>query len=193
MSSTTCRQTRVSANTIPRNEEITKSEKMTKNDDLLSETEIRRREILSKIKIITISDLRKEWQNRSQEHAEKQRLNPFSEDFDHAHAMEVRLHKGDCGYGRPEEGSKTEERGNRALQHIHKEIEELCLIIKDVGVRGRDRRIRVTFGRLFQRYVRISDKLVGILLRARKHQRLEFDGEMLWQGVHDDVIITLLD
>uniref|UniRef100_A0A8C5MGM3 Actin-binding Rho-activating protein n=1 Tax=Leptobrachium leishanense TaxID=445787 RepID=A0A8C5MGM3_9ANUR len=135
----------------------------------------------------------KEWQTRSDIHVEKQKRNPFSEDFDHAHAMKVRLHKGDNGYGRPEEGSKTEERGKRAHRHIHKEIEELCLIIKDMGVRGKDGRIRVTFGRLFQRYVQVSDKLVGILLRARKHQQLEFDGEMLWQGVHDNVIITLVD
>ncbi|KAG8567219.1 hypothetical protein GDO81_013542 [Engystomops pustulosus] len=145
------------------------------------------------IRIITISDLRKEWQLRSEEHVERQRLNPFSDDFDHQHAMDVRLRKGDNGYGRPEEGSKTEQRGKRALQHIHKEIDEMCLIVRDMGMRGRDGKIRVTFGRLFERYVRISDKVVGILLRARKHGRLDFEGEMLWQGVHDNVIITLLE
>ncbi|XP_072269807.1 actin-binding Rho-activating protein-like [Pyxicephalus adspersus] len=153
----------------------------------------RRKALLSKIKILSISDLRKEWQSRSQEHVEKQKLNPFSDEFDYQHAMEVRLRKGDTGYGRPQEGSKTEARGQRALHHIHKEIEEMCLIIKDMGVRGRDGRIRVTFGRLFDQYVRISDKVVGILLRARKHGRLDFEGEMLWQGVHDNVIITLLE
>ncbi|CAI9597224.1 unnamed protein product [Staurois parvus] len=72
-------------------------------------------------------------------------------------------------------------------------MEEMCLIIKEVGVQGRDGKIRVTFGRLFDRYVRISDKVVGILLRARKHGYLDFEGEMLWQGVHDNVIITLLE
>ncbi|XP_066444124.1 actin-binding Rho-activating protein-like [Eleutherodactylus coqui] len=157
-----------------------------------SEAEERRRALLSKIRILTISDLRKVWQHRSEEHLEKQRLNPFSDDFDHQHAMDVRLHKGDNGYGRPEEGSKTEQRGKRAHQHIQKEIDEICLVIRDLGVRGRDGRIRVTFGRLFDSYVRISDKVVGILLRARKHGRLDFEGEMLWQGVHDKVIITLL-
>ncbi|KAG8567218.1 hypothetical protein GDO81_013542 [Engystomops pustulosus] len=158
-----------------------------------SEAEKRRQDLLSKIRIITISDLRKEWQLRSEEHVERQRLNPFSDDFDHQHAMDVRLRKGDNGYGRPEEGSKTEQRGKRALQHIHKEIDEMCLIVRDMGMRGRDGKIRVTFGRLFERYVRISDKVVGILLRARKHGRLDFEGEMLWQGVHDNVIITLLE
>ncbi|KAM9296207.1 actin-binding Rho-activating protein-like [Gastrophryne carolinensis] len=159
----------------------------------MSEAEERRKALLSKIKIITISDLRRAWQSRSEEHMEKQKLNPFSEDFDHQHAMEVRLRKGDQGYGMPEEGSKTEARGKRAHTHIHKEIEEMCLIIRDMGVPGRDGKRRVTFGRLFEQYVRISDKVVGILLRARKHGRLHFEGEMLWQGVHDNVIITLLD
>ncbi|XP_071966899.1 actin-binding Rho-activating protein-like [Engystomops pustulosus] len=163
------------------------------NMEQRSEAEKRRQDLLSKIRIITISDLRKEWQLRSEEHVERQRLNPFSDDFDHQHAMDVRLRKGDNGYGRPEEGSKTEQRGKRALQHIHKEIDEMCLIMRDMGMRGRDGKIRVTFGRLFERYVRISDKVVGILLRARKHGRLDFEGEMLWQGVHDNVIITLLE
>uniref|UniRef100_A0A803JSQ4 Actin-binding Rho-activating protein n=1 Tax=Xenopus tropicalis TaxID=8364 RepID=A0A803JSQ4_XENTR len=133
----------------------------------------------------------RQWQSRSEGHIERQRLNPFSEGFDHTHAMAVRLRKGDRGYGRPEEGSRTEERGRRALRHIHKEMEEMCLVIEQMGVKGRDGRVRVTFGRLFQRYERISDKVVGILLRARKHKMLEFEGEMLWQGVHDHVIITL--
>uniref|UniRef100_A0A673HS45 Costars domain-containing protein n=1 Tax=Sinocyclocheilus rhinocerous TaxID=307959 RepID=A0A673HS45_9TELE len=51
---------------------------------------------------------------------------------------------------------------------------------------------RVTFGELFDRYVRISDKVVGILMRARKHGKVAFEGEMLWQGRDDGVIITLL-
>ncbi|XP_053556391.1 actin-binding Rho-activating protein-like [Bombina bombina] len=175
------------------NMETRDPEIMGNNKDKCAEAENRRKELLSKIKIMTMSDIRKEWQSWSDAHTEKQKRNPFSEDFDHSHAMAVRLHKGDNGYGRPEEGSKTEERGNRAKNHIHKEIEEMCLIIRDMGVKGRDGRIRVTFGRLFQQYVRISDKVVGILLRARKHKHLDFEGEMLWQGVHDNVVITLLD
>ncbi|XP_063819558.1 actin-binding Rho-activating protein-like [Pseudophryne corroboree] len=182
----------MSESSLSRDKSIKMSENKSDNREQLSEAEDRKKALLSKIKILTISDLRKEWQLRSEEHAEKQRLNPFSDDFDHQHAMEVRLRKGDHGYGRPEEGSKTEERGKRALQHIHKEIEEMCLIIRDMGVRSKDGKIRVKFGRLFERYVQISDKVVGILMRARKHGRLDFEGEMLWQGVHDNVIITLL-
>ncbi|XP_068118938.1 actin-binding Rho-activating protein-like [Hyperolius riggenbachi] len=183
----------MSANSPATDQERETSEKGDNACGQCSEAQEKRKALLSKIKIITISDLRKQWQSRSEVHVEKQRLNPFSDDFDYQHAMDVRLHKGDKGYGRPEEGSKTESRGKRALQHVHKEVEEMCLIIRDMGVRGRDGKIRVTFGRLFDQYVRISDKVVGILLRARKHGHLDFEGEMLWQGVHDDVIITLLD
>lgn len=49
--------------------------------------------------------------------------------------------------------------------------------------------ITVEFGKLFDRYV---SKLVGILLRARKQRLVDFEGEMLWQGKDDHVLITLL-
>lgn len=45
---------------------------------------------------------------------------------------------------------------------------------------------------LLQIYNYISDKVVGILLRARKHKLLEFEGEMLYQRRDDDVPIFLL-
>ncbi|KAJ1122908.1 hypothetical protein NDU88_001381 [Pleurodeles waltl] len=162
-------------------------------DGVEEEAAMRRKMLLSKVKITTMADVRMAWQCRSEEHQENQRRNPFSEDFDHAHAMSVRLKKGDRGYGRPKEGSATEKRGQRAHQHVRKEMEDLCLVIRDMGVQGRDGHRRVTFGRLFEHYVRVSDKVVGILLRARKHGMLDFEGEMLWQGVHDHILITLLD
>ncbi|XP_028666460.1 actin-binding Rho-activating protein [Erpetoichthys calabaricus] len=145
-----------------------------------------------KILVATINDLRRTWQKWSEEHIEQQKLNPFSDEFDYEHSMAVRLVKGDVGYGRPKEGSRTAERAKRAQKHIHKEMEELCFIIRDVGVQCKDGYIRVTFGRLFDRYVTISDKVVGILLRCRKHGMVAFDGEMLWQGQDDNVVITLL-
>uniref|UniRef100_A0A4W6EHQ3 Costars domain-containing protein n=1 Tax=Lates calcarifer TaxID=8187 RepID=A0A4W6EHQ3_LATCA len=52
--------------------------------------------------------------------------------------------------------------------------------------------ITVEFGKLFEHYVTISNKLVGILLRARKQKLVDFKGEMLWQGKDDHVLITLL-
>ncbi|XP_019715995.1 actin-binding Rho-activating protein isoform X1 [Hippocampus comes] len=145
------------------------------------------------IKITTTGDIKGRWQQWSEEHTEGQKLNPFSEDFDYDYAMSLRLRKGDSGYGRPKEGSKTAERGDRAHKHIHREMEEMVWIIRDMGFRDGEGRATVTFGRLFDRYVKISDKVVGILLRCRKHKMLDFEGEMLWQGQDDHVVITVKD
>ncbi|KAK6479585.1 actin-binding Rho-activating protein-like [Huso huso] len=153
---------------------------------------VARKSTRPKIKVSTMGDLRSNWQKWSEQHSEQQKLNPFSKEFDYEHAMACRLLKGDQGYGRPKEGSKTAERARRAERHIHKEMEEMCFIIRDMGVKCKDERVRITFGGLFDRYVKISDKVVGILLRCRKHGMVQFEGEMLWKGQDDDVIITLL-
>ncbi|CAN9512193.1 unnamed protein product [Ophioblennius macclurei] len=146
-----------------------------------------------KIRIATMGDIKSRWQQWSVQHLEGQKLNPFSEDFDHDYAMSQRLRKGDEGYGRPKDGSKTAARGDRAHKHIHREMEEMVWIIRDMGLKDRHGRITISFGRLFDRYVKISDKVVGILLRCRKHKMLDFEGEMLWKGQDDDVVITLRD
>uniref|UniRef100_A0A3B3V2J2 Actin-binding Rho-activating protein n=1 Tax=Poecilia latipinna TaxID=48699 RepID=A0A3B3V2J2_9TELE len=145
------------------------------------------------IKIASMGDIKSRWQQWSEQHMEGQKLNPFSEEFDYDFAMSQRLRKGDSGYGRPKDGSKTAERGDRAHKHIHREMEEMVWIIKDMGFKDKEGRTIISFGRLFDRYVKISDKVVGILLRCRKHKMLDFEGEMLWKGQDDDVIITLGD
>lgn len=43
-----------------------------------------------------------------------------------------------------------------------------------------------------QIYVHISDKVVGLLLRARKHKLVDFEGEILFQRRDDDVPIMML-
>lgn len=139
-----------------------------------------------------MNDLKSRWQQFAKEHIEGQKLNPFSEEFDFEHAMAIRLHKGDTGYGRPKEGSKTAQRADRAQKHIHREMDEMCFIIRDMGQRDEEGFLCISFGRLFDRYVKISDKVVGILLRCRKHKMVDFEGEMLWKGQDDDVIIKLL-
>ncbi|NXN08627.1 ABRA protein, partial [Indicator maculatus] len=139
-----------------------------------------------------VSSLKDRWQEWAEQHMATQKLNPFSEEFDHELAMATRLHKGDEGYGRPKEGTKTAERARRAEAHIHREIRDMCFIIESMARPRPDGKIQVTFGELFERYVRISDKVVGILLRARKHGLVDFEGEMLWQGRDDHVVITLL-
>uniref|UniRef100_A0A8B9ITH8 Actin-binding Rho-activating protein n=1 Tax=Amazona collaria TaxID=241587 RepID=A0A8B9ITH8_9PSIT len=139
-----------------------------------------------------VNSLKDKWQEWSDQHIMLQKLNPFSEEFDHELSMSTRLHKGDEGYGRPKEGTKTAERAKKAEAHIHREIRDMCFIIESMAKPRPDGKIQVTFGELFDRYVRISDKVVGILLRARKHGLVDFEGEMLWQGRDDNVIITLL-
>ena len=49
------------------------------------------------------------------------------------------------------------------------------------------------FGTLFIVYQDISDTVVGMIQRGRKKKLLNFDGEMLFQGQHDNVKITLTD
>ncbi|XP_025028514.1 actin-binding Rho-activating protein [Python bivittatus] len=137
--------------------------------------------------------LKGRWEEWADEHVTIQKLNPFSEEFDYELAMATRLRKGDEGYGYPKEGTKTAERAKRAEDHIHREMRDLCFIIRTMAQPRRDGKIQVTFGDLFERYVHISDKVVGILMRARKHGMLDFKGEMLWQGRDDAVLITLLE
>ncbi|NXD87450.1 ABRA protein, partial [Halcyon senegalensis] len=146
----------------------------------------------SQRKYSPVNSLKDRWQEWADQHIATQKLNPFSEEFDHELAMSTRLHKGDEGYGHPKEGTKTAERAKRAEAHIHREIRDLCFIIESMAKPRPDGKIQVTFGELFERYVRISDKVVGILLRARKHGLVDFEGEMLWQGRDDNIIITLL-
>lgn len=143
-------------------------------------------------KYSSVNSLKDRWQEWADQHIVTQKLNPFSEEFDHELAMSTRLHKGDEGYGRPKEGTKTAERAKRAEAHIHREMRDMCFIIESMAKPRADGKIQVTFGELFERYVRISDKVVGILMRARKHGLVDFEGEMLWQGRDDNVIITLL-
>lgn len=48
------------------------------------------------------------------------------------------------------------------------------------------------FGDLFRLYTRISDKVVGILLRAKKYGLVYFEPEILFQGQDDDTPVCLL-
>ncbi|CAB1321089.1 unnamed protein product [Coregonus sp. 'balchen'] len=57
-----------------------------------------------------VGNLKSCWQNWSSTHTVNQKLNPFSEDFDYEYSMSLRLRKGEEGYGRPKEGTKTAER-----------------------------------------------------------------------------------
>lgn len=82
----------------------------------------------------------------------------------------------------------------KANIQVYQEMIELCGIINSEGrpVDGEPDLRQITFGELFQIYVHINDKVVGLLLRARKHELLTFEGEVLFQRFHDHVPIFLL-
>ncbi|KAK2152237.1 hypothetical protein LSH36_334g01039 [Paralvinella palmiformis] len=129
------------------------------------------------------------WQQRATQHQAAQESNPFSGGWKGPSYVQL---KHDDTYGRPPEGSKTEYRGKQAGVHISKEIVELCNVIQELGTEQPNGTYAVTFGFLFETYTRISNKLVGMLMRARKQGLVQFEGEMLFQRRDDDVIIWLL-
>lgn len=131
-----------------------------------------------------------QWEKRVDEHKEKQLTNPFSEWEGASHRS--KLSKDDPSYGHPVEGSKTEERGKQAGEHISGEIVELCHVIAELGRSQADGTFIITFGQLFEAYTKISNKLVGMLMRARKQRLVDFEGEMLYQRRDDHVVIKCL-
>ncbi|CAF1587504.1 unnamed protein product [Didymodactylos carnosus] len=88
--------------------------------------------------------------------------------------------------------SLTEKRGLQAQQHILEEVRYLCNIIKENGEQQHDGTVHIKFEKLFDIYTNISNKLVGILLRARKYGYVTFPGEILFQHKDDHVIIKLI-
>ena len=52
--------------------------------------------------------------------------------------------------------------------------------------------IIMLFGDLFRIYTRISDKVVGILLRAKKYGLVYFEPEILFQGQDEETPVFLL-
>ncbi|XP_076827773.1 actin-binding Rho-activating protein [Brachyhypopomus gauderio] len=138
---------------------------------------------------LSVKGLTETWSKWSDEHKEYQKRNPFSSDGSPGHAGPQR---GQEGYGRPLEGTRTEQRGKDAHSHVSAEVVQLCRVIRQIGKDQEDGRAAVEFGRLFEHYVPISNKVVGVLLRARRQGLVHFDGEMLWQGRDDRVLISLL-
>ena len=104
-----------------------------------------------------------------------------------------KLKKGDEGYGKAVAGSETEARAKKAQDWIESEISKLVEAIEEFGARQSDSgEVHISFGELFDRYADISDTLVGILMRGKRRKRILFDSDMLFQGVHDEVLISLL-
>jgi hypothetical protein len=89
-------------------------------------------------------------------------------------------------------GTKTEARGIKAHESVEDEIRVLCSVIEEHGKPIEDGLAEIKFGELFKLYQVISNKVVGVLIRARKHGFVQFEGEMLYQRRDDDVVIKLI-
>ena len=126
-------------------------------------------------------------QNRHQYHGVLQNAKAVWKDAD----KRTKLNKSDQKYGKPVEGTMTEKRGHKARDFIANNMIELCETIVTCGQQQPDGTWAVKFGKLFKAYERINDKVVGLLVRARRHGLVDFPGEMLYQRQDDDVLITL--
>ncbi|XP_059621880.1 actin-binding Rho-activating protein [Phlebotomus argentipes] len=130
--------------------------------------------------------------NVAKKHYDSQLLNPFS-DVDGRRSPRPQFSKDE--YGKPVAGSLTEFRGQKANLHVYREMMELCDVINNSGapISEENEGLKyIFFGELFNIYVHISDKVVGLLLRARKHKLIDFEGEVLFQRRDDDVPIFML-
>ncbi|CAL1534809.1 unnamed protein product [Lymnaea stagnalis] len=78
--------------------------------------------------------------------------------------------------------------------NVEHEIGLLVEEIKRLGTAGAGGKTEVTFGTLFNddRCANIFEALVGTLRAAKRKKIISYDGELLLQGVHDKVIISLL-
>ncbi|KJH47412.1 hypothetical protein DICVIV_06487 [Dictyocaulus viviparus] len=123
---------------------------------------------------------------------EKEDIEGKKDDVYSAGYVPKKYTKNSVEYGTPKPGTLSEMRAKKASVDIAKEMLYLCEIIRDYGSRSDDGQVKITFGKLFNVYEQISDKVVGMLLRARKHRMVDFKGEMLFQKRDDDVLITLL-
>ena len=93
----------------------------------------------------------------------------------------------------PLSGTKTEKRGHKAGHHVSQEVVQVCGLIYLMGAKMPNGKHAIKFGKLFNIYQSISNKLVGMLLRARKHGLVDFPGEMLYQRRDEEVILWLVE
>ncbi|XP_034018447.1 costars family protein ABRACL [Thalassophryne amazonica] len=78
---------------------------------------------------------------------------------------------------------------------VQHEINLLVQEIHRLGTKNADGKTSVKFGVLFNddRCANIFEALVGTLKAAKKKKVVTFSSELLLQGVHDDVDITLVE
>lgn len=151
---------------------------------------------LSKVQTVdkggaVLKNLRSMWDEKSNNEIESMQSNMFSANYDESVAKAKHLKPGDEGYGRAPEGSESAERVKKAELWVKQQIKMMIDTINYIGSPGPNGCYQTTFSELFVAYEKISDTCNGILKRAKKAKLLDFEGEILFQGGSDNVIIAL--
>lgn len=78
--------------------------------------------------------------------------------------------------------------------NVEHEVKLLIEEIKRLGSPNEEGKISVRFGTLFSddRCANLFEALVGTLRAAKRKKIIQYEGEMLLQGAHDNVSIVLL-
>ncbi|KAK7092933.1 costars family protein ABRACL-like [Littorina saxatilis] len=78
--------------------------------------------------------------------------------------------------------------------NVEHEVQLLKEEIKRLGTQAEDGHPEVTFGVLFndEKCANLFEALVGTLRAAKRKKIVTYEGELLLQGVHDNVKIKLL-
>ena len=78
--------------------------------------------------------------------------------------------------------------------NVDHEVSLLVEELKRLGTPNSEGKISVTFGVLFKddKCANLFEALVGTLRAAKRKKIIKYDGELLLQGVHDNVEIILL-
>ena len=78
--------------------------------------------------------------------------------------------------------------------NVQHEVQLLIQEIKRLGTPNASGQLVVKFGVLFSddKCANLFEALVGTLRAAKRKKFITYDGELLLQGVHDEVDITLL-
>ena len=77
---------------------------------------------------------------------------------------------------------------------VEEECRQLVVELERLGTEQPSGNVGVKFGTLFDddRCAQIFEALVGTLRAAKKRKMVDFEGQMLLKGAHDDVMIEVL-
>uniref|UniRef100_A0A7N9D7H8 Costars family protein ABRACL n=1 Tax=Macaca fascicularis TaxID=9541 RepID=A0A7N9D7H8_MACFA len=83
---------------------------------------------------------------------------------------------------------------SQAAMNVDHEVNLLVEEIHRLGSKNADGKLSVKFGVLFRddKCANLFEALVGTLKAAKRRKIVTYSGELLLQGVHDDVDIVLL-